>query len=139
MEFLLPTVKNSSAIDCGGTAIYGDQVSDCRGQSDNFGNGILATAAENCNGYSGSYNGLSATTALNCYGYSDSGNGIYTSGGAHNCYGYSNGDEDGIDALNAQDCYGYSVSGFGIQATVAENCYGYSPGVGYAGFRPPRP
>ena len=67
------TIKNCSAIDCGGTAIFGDQVSDCRGQSSGSGTGLYAIyTAQNCYGQSSGGNGLYATIAQNCYGYSSS-------------------------------------------------------------------
>jgi hypothetical protein len=136
------TIKSSSATDCGGSAIYGDQVSDCRGQSSGSGYGLYATTAldcygssssgyglyaitaENCNGYGNSY-GLAATTALNCYGYSNKGNyGLYTST-ALNCYGYGSGSGSGLYATySATGCYGYSDSGTGLSAFIANVCHG---------------
>ncbi len=138
------TIKNSTASDCGLPAIYGSQVSDCRGQSSND-YGISANTAQNCYGYSSSSSaiGLSANTAQNCYGYSSSsgiGLNAYT---AQNCYGYSSsgtalsaqtalncygesGSGTALSALTAQNCYGSSSSSTGLSATTAQNCYGYS-------------
>jgi hypothetical protein len=119
------TVKNCSALDCGASAINGDQVSDCRGQCSGGGFGLSANTALNCYGQSGSGFGLSANTALNCYGQSSSGTGLSTTT-AQNCYGYSS-SSDGLDATTAQNCYGFSgASGVGLDATTALNCYGQS-------------
>ena len=106
------TIKSSSAIDCGGYAIYGDQVSDCRGQS--YNNGIEATTANNCTGStsgSGSVVGISATTA-------------------NNCSGAGSGNDTGIFATTANNCYGTSSNGIGIFATTANNCSGTATGNG---------
>ena len=73
------TVKQSSAIDCGGSAIVGDQVSDCRGESSGSGTGVSASTAQNCYGSSDGGTGVSATTAQNCRGSSTSGNGVSAS------------------------------------------------------------
>jgi hypothetical protein len=100
------TIKGSVATDCGETAIYGDQVADCRGISVAGGYGVSASA-----------------TALNCYGQSSTSYGIYVSGGtAQNCYGTSSNGE-GLYAIIAQNCYCYSASGVGLQATIANSCW----------------
>jgi hypothetical protein len=142
------TIKNSSAIDCGTAAIYGDQVSDCRGQSSGSGYGVYAISAQNCFGqgdgnvglyainaqncYGASNNnvGLGATTAVNCFGLSTNGYGI-SAGNALNSYG-SCYNSDGIDAETAQNCEGHSFSnGVGISVSVAQGCFGSSySGVG---------
>ena len=124
------TIKQSSAIDCGGNAIVGDQASDCRGESTGS-YGISATTAQNCYGYSSASGyGVNATTALNCYGYSSSGTGVYATT-AQNCYGSSSSGY-GVSASTAQNCYGSSSgSGYGVYATTAQNCYGYSSGSAY--------
>jgi len=118
------TIKNSTASDCDWTAIYGSQVSDCRGQSSSA-TGLSAITAQNCYGYSSSSGiGLNAETAQNCYGYSSSGTAL-SAQTALNCYGES-GSGTALSAQTAQNCYGYSSSGTGLSATTAQNCYGYS-------------
>ena len=131
------TIKSSLAIDCGTTAISGDQVSDSRGQCSGSGDGLDATTALNCYGYSSSGNGLDIITAQNCYGESGSGNGLagYI---AQNCYGISDGSGDGAFLLMALNCYGISYSGNGeglYAANTAQSCYGQSDsGEGLYGF-----
>ena len=74
------------ALDCGSTAIYGQQVSDSRGQSVGGGYGLsAATTAQNCYGSSGNSFGLYANTAQNCCGVSTSGTGLYAEGTAIAC------------------------------------------------------
>ena len=98
------TVKNCGAADCGGIAIYGDQVSDSRGASTGSGTGLSANAAQNCSGSSsGSGTGIDAITAQNCYGYSFSGT--------------------GLSATVASFCVGSQSGGTAIYATVATSCY----------------
>ena len=110
---LASTIKQSTAIDCGGTAIYGDQVSDCRSQA------------------TGSGYGLSATIANNCYGTSSSGTGLYAAT-ANNCYGVSSGSGTGLYAYEvATGCFGYSGSGTGLYAYIANSCNGNSENVTY--------
>jgi hypothetical protein len=71
-------IKTSEARDCGGNAITGDQVTDCRGESTSgSGYGLYANNAQNCGGTSNSNHGLSASIAQNCYGFSSSGIGLY--------------------------------------------------------------
>ena len=105
------TIKSSSAADCGGSAIYGDEDSDCIGQSSGGGYGIYAfTSAQSCYGTSGSSYGLYAMTAENCYGISSTGT--------------------GIQARSAANCYGSTVSDYGISTYIALNCCGNSTGTG---------
>ena len=121
------TIKTSSVIDCGSTAIAGEQVSDCRGQSTGNGTGVSATTAQNCYGYSSSGIGVYATTAQNCSGSSSSGTGVYATATAQNCYGDTGGSGFGVVATTAQNCYGSSSSGYGVTADrVAIGCYGSS-------------
>ena len=124
------TIKSSVAVDCRGTAVYGDQVSDSRGEctgdngGDNF--GLRATTALNCYGSTGGGHGtgLDAATALNCYGYSSFG----ASTGLHantalNCYGANSNNGHGLDASDvAIGCRGYSASGTGLWAYIANSC-----------------
>jgi len=122
------TIKQSVADDCGSYAVYGNEVSDCRGQCSGSGAGITGTTVLNSYGYSsGSGNGITAFVAQNCYGYSNSGYGVLASATAHNCYGFSN-SGTGVYAINAQNCYGSSYGGGdGIYAnTSAIGCTGYS-------------
>jgi hypothetical protein len=122
------TVKSSVAVDCGGYAVSGDQVSDSRGESTGSGFGLHADGtAQNCYGVSGTGPGLYAVTALNCYGFSNSSAyGLYASGTAQNCYGYSS-SGFGLNANTAQNCYGASSTGTGLYVDyTAQNCYGGS-------------
>ena len=104
------TIKTSVAVDCGGTAIYGDQASDCRGESV-AGNGIDTSSC-----------------ALNCYGSSSSGYGVSTKN-AQNCSGNSISGY-GLSALTAQNCNGGSSSSYALVANTALNCFG-SSNTGY--------
>lgn len=145
------TVKQSSAVDCGGDAVYGDLVFDSRGESTDAGSGITANDIvqncygyasgdadgvsavniQNCYGYSGSYIGISGTTAINCYGFSNSDHGILVEN-AENCFGYSSGSGYGVYAYNvASGCYGYSNTGVGLYALIASVCHG-ATGTGTA-------
>jgi hypothetical protein len=134
------TIKQSMAIDCGGGfgAIYGDQVSDCRGQCSGAGSGVYAATAQNCYGSSSYGDGVYATTALNCSGYSSGGggDGVYAGNTAENCSGSSS-SGDGVYAGScALNCYGSSSSGDGVYASgIANGCYGYSAlGTGVSAF-----
>ncbi|HTY87010.1 MAG TPA: hypothetical protein VMB80_06060, partial [Candidatus Acidoferrum sp.] len=98
------TVRSSLVFDCGAIAIFGDDVSDSRGQSTGSGMGLLAVNAQNCYGLSGSGDGLHANNALNCYGFSASGYGINTYS-AQNCWGVSS-TSTGLKAYNASFCTG---------------------------------
>ena len=136
------TIKSCVAMDCGSSAIVGDQVSDCRGASDS-GFGVYAAAtAQNCYGYSsGSGTAVFASTANNCYGYStgNGGTAVFAST-ANNCYGYSTGNGGiGVNAVVANNSYGYSSTGVGLGCVggtsgtgIATGCYGES--VGYVGL-----
>jgi len=116
------TVKSSGAKDCGASAITGDQVSDCRGQSSSGGYGVYASAtALNCYGSSGTGVGLGAFVALNCQGVSSTSYGIFADYNAQNCYGSST-TGTGLYANNASFCTGYRSGGTAIQATIANGC-----------------
>ncbi|HEX3625449.1 MAG TPA: hypothetical protein VH280_08490 [Verrucomicrobiae bacterium] len=148
------TVRQSSVFDCGGDAIFGYQVSDCRGQSTGSGNGVFANStARDCYGYSAGYIGVEAYIAQNCYGIGGSSNaGVLAHYSALNCYGSSNtgsgvaaetaenccgsslGVNTGINAGTAQNCYGTCTSGYGISADTAINCYGYGTGSAGSGI-----
>ena len=122
---LASTVKGSSAMDCGETAIFGLAVADCRGESGGYA-GIQGRTVQNCYGSSISDIGLSATTAQNCYGSSSSDVGISATT-AQNCNGFSYGSGQGILADNAHDCNGSSISGVGLYVlNTALNCFGIS-------------
>ena len=123
---LANTVKNSQALDCGNTAIYGNQVSDCRGECVNGFFGVSAVIAQNCYGASSSSYGLYATTAQNCQGVSSNSVGLFASN-AQNCYGYS-ANLYGLSASMAQGCFGLSINGTGLSAQNANACMGYRPG-----------
>jgi hypothetical protein len=120
------TIRGSTAMICGDTAIAGDQVSDCRGES-NIGYGISADTAQNCYGVSSTSYGVYAITANNCYG-SCGGNSIgLWARSANNCYGWSS-SLYGVYVTVANNCYGDSYSGYGVVANIANNCYGHSTG-----------
>ena len=138
------TVKESSALDCGESGIFGFVVSDCNGQSSgsgygvfgsqtvlncygssSSGDGISCNLAENSSGYGGGFGiGVAADSALNCYGFSGSGDGVSTTS-AQNCYGYS-ANSYGINSNTAHDCYGDTISGTGVGGSIAVSCYGTS-------------
>ena len=108
-------IKSCSAVDCGSNAIFGRQVSDCLGQSSNFGNGVFARAAMNCQGQSVSGPGVSARVAMNCQGESVSGVGLF--------------------AQVATNCVGISNSGSGLWASkIATSCFGETSSAGTVGL-----
>jgi hypothetical protein len=121
------TIKASVAKDCGGDAIYGDQVADCRGQSTGSSSGLTATMAQNCYGSSSSGTGLQAYTAYNCVGQSSgSGSGVYADYVAIGCYGTS-GSGSGVYGFLVNNCLGKSTSGTGVNAyRIAIGSYGES-------------
>ena len=125
------TVRGCVAVNCGYTAIWGDQVSDCRGES-LLSDGIDAiSSAINCHGVSdgGGY-GLYGQNAENGYGSSASGYyGIFAQSSVLNCYGSASGYEGyGIQAYTVLNSYGYGTGtyGAGIWARTMENSYGIS-------------
>jgi hypothetical protein len=122
------TVKGSIAMDCGSTAVYGVNVSDCRGESTGAEAGIIGSTVQNCYGSSSSSDGIYAVTAQNCFGSSSSGIGL-TAFTALNCYGTSSSGA-GLSANTAQDCAGNSSSYIGLYAQNAQNCQGYSSSGG---------
>jgi hypothetical protein len=124
-------IKQSSAIDCGGVAIYGNAISDCLGQSSDSAGCVAGGTAVNCVGNSNSSgDGLNAVTALNCQGFSNSGIGLSATT-TQNCYGVSNGNDYGVDATVAENCYGTSSgSANGVYANNAQNCVGFNYGTG---------
>jgi hypothetical protein len=98
------TIRSSSAIDCGGYGIVGDQVSDCRGEASGGGSGVSGIVVQNSYGSSiGSGSGLIAGTAQNCYGQSNTGIGLQVS-------------------YTATGCAGSSTSGIGVSAFIANSC-----------------
>ena len=120
------TIKSCSAFDCGNTAIDGDEVSDCRGQSSSasgIGDGVDGETALNCYGFSPSGEGVSATTAQNCYGSSPSGIGV-DSTIAQNCFGDSTSGDGLVVSYTASGCSGFSQSGTGLDAFIANVCHG---------------
>jgi hypothetical protein len=138
------TIRGCVALDCGYSAIHGQQVSDTRGQSvgstglyastalncyGSSGNslGLYAQTAQNCYGYGSSVSGvgLYAYTAQNCYGYSSSssGTGLYAGRTAIGCYGESSGGPSGLYAQNAAFCTGFRLGGRAIEATIANGCW----------------
>ena len=129
-------VKSSVALDCGGTAILANLVTDSRGECVLIGDGISATTVRDSYGYSTSDCGISAETVQNSYGYvSTSVSSAYgiSAVNVDNCRGYcysSAGDVCGIDATTVNNSYGYGSSSadtaYGIAASTVNNCYGYS-------------
>ncbi len=141
---LASVVKSSTVVECGGSAIICDQVSDCAvrnvGGYGLWGNTIKSSVAMACASYAisgeqvtdshgesngGSGRGIQASTAQNCFGYSAGGDGI-SAGNALNCVGQSDGSGNGISANQALNCRGSSGTGYGIFATTALGCYGAS-------------
>ena len=142
------SVSDSTAIDCGTTAISASTANNCIGWVSGSGSGVYAiTTANNCwgnsagNGYglyalgnaqncygSSGGTGLYAYTAQNCYGSSSSGDGVSATM-ALNCYGSSS-SGNGVSATTALNCYGQSTSLTGLYANTAQNCYGSSGGNG---------
>ena len=115
-------VKTCEAMDCAGTAISGDEVSDARGESTGSGTGVYGTTAQNCYGSSKSGSGLNAVSAMNCYGYTAGGGyGISADYTAENCSGTSAGGI-GLHARVANNCIGLRSGGTAIQATIATAC-----------------
>jgi hypothetical protein len=108
------TIERSLVVDCGEDAIYGNQISDCHGESTLHGYGINAIYL-----------------AHDCYGYTSLGNAGINAYVAHDCYGYNAGSSYGIFAGVALNCDGSSNIGDGVFASDAENCFGYSGGSGY--------
>ena len=138
------TVKTCSAINCGYTAIYGDQVSDCRAQSidsgdgidgwtvdnsyaaANGGDGVRANNVQTCTGTTvGSGRGILANTIMNSTGASANGDGIHANGNAENCNGSSSGGY-GVYGNVVLNSYGIGGTVDAIHANSAQNCYGSS-------------
>ncbi|MCX7722341.1 MAG: hypothetical protein N2379_04690 [Verrucomicrobiae bacterium] len=140
-------VKGYVAMSCGYPGIWGNVVSDCRGQSIGNGSGVCAVnsanncygsainavgvqagVAQNCWGISSAGDGVEAIVAMNCHGTSSSGNGITAGATAQNCYGSAGGAGSGVYAVNALNCYGVA-SGTGVDVyalRTASGCYGSS-------------
>ena len=126
------TVSDSVARDSGSIAMYVNTAHNCVGYNlIGNGDGIDATTAGNCFGFSGgSGYGINSAIAENCVGYSSgSGTGLYVLDSAVNCEGNSS-SSYGLLATTATGCYGNSLSGTGIYTDTAENCYGSSAGGG---------
>ena len=120
------TIKSSLALNCGDTAIYGNQIADCRGENVNSTFGVNANTAENSYGWSSGSYGLFANSALNCYGSSSNSVGLRVTT-AQNCYGISV-NSYGLSAAMAQCCFGISTTGTGLTAQNANACMGYRLG-----------
>jgi len=128
-------VKQSSAFDCGSTAIYSYYASDCRGESSAYGDGVYAYTALNC--YGTTVNGNDGVDgyycAQNCYGSCSSsyGDGVYSTS-ALNCTGFSSGTGAGVAGFTTQNCYGQNDgNGSGVYGNTVQNCYGGTSGSGY--------
>lgn len=123
-------IKQSSATDCGGIAIYGTQACDCQGRSSTGSDGIYVTVAQNCYGASATGSGIYSSTVQNCYGTSGGGGSGISGVTIQNSYG-SGSSGYGVVCYNADNCYGTcGGSGYGLSANVAQNCYGYCNGSG---------
>lgn len=119
------TIKSCVAIECGATAIYGAQVSDCYAMSVGSGSSLYAANALNCSGDNWTGIGLYAeSTAQNCGGYSHDSYGIYA-GAALGCYGSSDSGK-GLVAQSANACVANCPSGTAIDSVVANGCYAIS-------------
>ena len=121
-------IRSSTALDCGGNAIYGAVVSGCYGACSGNGDGVHGNLVQNCTGISAGigYGVIANYTAHDCYGSSQSGYGVYADT-ALNCYGYSPGSGTGLRANQvANTCYGTSSSGTGLSAYIANSCRGTS-------------
>ncbi len=134
-----PVVKDSIAIDCGSTAISGDVVSGCDGQSvdayginanstaqncygySTTGFGLNAYSAVDCNDYSDGADGVNVYTAEGCAGFSNNGFGLYAYDLALGCFGQSS-SNTGLYAYNAAFCSANVNSGTAIQAVIANGC-----------------
>jgi len=98
------TVADSTALNCGGTAISGWAVQNCHGSSVGSGDGIDAYTAQNCSGDSSSSDGMKVfANANNCSGASSTGIGLV--------------------ADTASFCTGSRLNGTAIKATVATGCH----------------
>jgi hypothetical protein len=119
------SVSDSTANDCGTTAISANTANNCIGSVSGSGSGVYATTANNCYGTSaGDGIGVHAGgTALNCRGFSNSGHGLVAQN-AQNCYGFGNGSGYGVVATIAIGCYGFSQTGYGVSAFIANVCTG---------------
>ena len=130
------TIKGCVAMDCHSDAIFGNQVSDSRGASDDY-YGISAETAVNCRGYSETSIGIASRTAVSCYGYSASGTGL-SADTAQACFGVTDGDAGfGVRAWVANGCFGYNYAGgTGLWAPkLAVGCYGYAAsGTGLSSY-----
>lgn len=120
---LAATVRSSQALDCGSTAVSGEVVSDCRGESYGYGgHAVNATVAQNCYGASIlDGHGVNAWTALNCVGSSSSGTGLRAAYTAQNCYGVSSSGY-GLISVIAIGCRAQSTYFPGLSATLANSC-----------------
>jgi hypothetical protein len=136
-------VSDSTAENCGSTAISAEMVSDCYGAGNGTADGIDATTVDNSFGYSPGGFGIGANSTHNCYGGSVSGIGIASSV-AENCFGNASGSGSyGISADNTQNCNGTggsvgirtsstaigcfgSGTDYGINAGLAQMCQGYT-------------
>lgn len=120
-------INGNQVFDCNGSGgdygVFGVIVNNCKGSGNT---GIYSSStANNCRGTGGSAgNGVSATIANNCYGYSG-GIGVNATGTAQNCYGESTGTNNGVLAAVAMNCSGKSQSGIGLRFTqLGAMCWG---------------
>jgi hypothetical protein len=117
------TIRNSTALDCGNSGIFGYLISDCFAVSTGSFSAMAGKSLLNCRASNtGNGDAISAVSAENCYGDSVAGYGVNASS-AINCRGASANDT-GVYATTAQNCVGTSTSGIGLYANVAQSCYG---------------
>jgi hypothetical protein len=115
------SVNDSTAVNCGGTAIAAFTANNCYGTSLSL-DGVSCSSASNCYGATSSTSvGLAANTASNCAGLSNGGDGVIAST-ASTCIGSDIADGTGVSATIAIGCYGYSSLGTGLSATIANSC-----------------
>lgn len=109
------TIRNSAALNCGGSAIAGRILSDCEGECIGSGDALIANSL-----------------AINCYGKSAGGNGINSSLIAQNCAGESTfaGAYGLYAAQSAENCYGKNLVGTGLRAASGINCRGFGSTTG---------
>jgi len=125
-------VNNCSATICGEDAIFGIQITDCRGYSTGgtgiYSIGTVANSYGYTTGTSTSSTGISASFAVqNSYGRSKGNYGISSNGTVANSYGYTTSTSTSSRGIYAsfavQNSYGRSKSGTGIhsEGTVANS------------------
>lgn len=124
---IIATIIKTSLAWCSGSAIFGYQVTDCRGLATGVGtSGVYANVAQNCNGESATGTGVKAhLIASSCYGESLTGTGLEAET-AQNCWGDSYSGIGLYASKIAIGCSGNSSNGTGLSAYIANSCFGSS-------------